>query len=147
VALVRRTAAAVRPNGIIAFHELALQIMGHSWPPIELYERIGRCLRAAAQALRPHYDIAGRLVACFEDAGLPTPRLIWESLAGDYSSPSLRLLALTYRSMLPHIRRLGLTPADDADPASLADRLEAAAAAVRAQIVPMPQCCAWVIKA
>jgi len=103
-------------------------------------------LRAVSRALRPHYDVAGRFVACFEEAGLPAPHLIWESLAGDYASPSLRLVALTYCSMLPHIRQLGLTLADDGDPASLADRLTAAAAAARAQIVPMPQCCAWAIR-
>lgn len=143
VAFVRHAAAAVRHGGIVAFHELALDVMGHSSPPMQLFERIGRCLRETSRALRPHYDIATRLVACFQDCGLPAPHLIWESLAGDHASPSLRLLALTYRSMLPHILRLRLTPADDGDPATLGDRLAAEAAALRAQIVPMPQCCAW----
>jgi SAM-dependent methyltransferase len=143
VAFVRHAAAAVRCGGIVAFHELALDVMGHSSPPLQLFERICRCLREASRALRPHYDIATRLVACFEDAGLPAPHLLWESLAGDHASPSLRLLALTYRSMLPHIQRLGLAPADDGDPTTLGDRLAADAAALRAQIVPIPQCCAW----
>jgi hypothetical protein len=53
---------------------------------------------------------------------------------------------MTYRSMLPHIVDLGLTPADDGNPDTLADRLTAAAAAVRAQIVSKPQSCAWAIR-
>jgi hypothetical protein len=45
--------------------------------------------------------------------------------------------------MLPHFSSLGLAPADEGDPDTLADRLVAAAAAVRAQIVSKPQSCAW----
>ena len=94
----------------------------------------------------PHVDVGGRLVECFEEAGLPTPHLIWESIAGGCESPLWRLLAMTYRSMLPDIARLGLVPADGGDPDTLADRLVAAGAAVRAQIVSKPQSCAWAIR-
>ena len=94
----------------------------------------------------PHRDVGGRMIACFEEADLPTPHLIWESIAGGYDSPLWRLSAMTYRSVLPHIARLGVTPADAGDPGTLADRLVAAAAAVRAQIVSKPQSCAWVIR-
>jgi hypothetical protein len=72
--------------------------------------------------------------------------LIWESIVGGYDSPLWRLFAMTYRSMLPHIARLGLAPVDAGDPDTLVDRLVAAAAAVRAQIVSKPQSCAWAIR-
>jgi hypothetical protein len=75
-----------------------------------------------------------------------SPDRFWESIAGSHASPLWRLSAMTYRSMLPHIADLGLTPADDGNPETLADRLTAAAAAVRAQIVSKPQSCAWAIR-
>jgi hypothetical protein len=92
---------------------------------------------------RSHADVGCRLVACFEEAGLPTPHMIWESIAGGPASPVWRWLAMSYGCMLPHMARLGLRPADTGDPDTLADRLVAAATAVRAQIVSPPQACAW----
>jgi hypothetical protein len=94
----------------------------------------------------PHRDIGGRLIACFDEAGLPTPHLIWESIAGGYESPLWRLLAMTYQTMLTQIACLGQAPPDVGDPDTLVDRLVASAAAVRAQIVSKPQSCAWVIR-
>ena len=105
-----------------------------------------QCLRAVFRAVLPHVDVGGRLVACFEQAGLPTPHLIWESIAGGPESPLWRLQAMTYQSMLPQIARLHLESKDAGDPATLTDRLVAAAAAVRAQIVSKPQACAWAIR-
>jgi cyclopropane fatty-acyl-phospholipid synthase-like methyltransferase len=123
VAMIRRAAAAVRRQGVVAFHEPAVGVDTHT-PP----------------------DVGSRLAACFEEAGLPTPRLIWESLAGGPDSPAWRWLAMNYRCMLPHMVRLGLTPADAGDPDTLADQLVAAATAARAQIVFPPQACAWAMR-
>ena len=68
-----------------------------------------------------------------------------KSIAGGHGSPLWRLLAMTYRSMLPHIAASReLAQADVGDVGTLADRLIAEAAAVRAQIVSKPQSCAWV---
>jgi hypothetical protein len=53
---------------------------------------------------------------------------------------------MTYQRMLPQISRLNLAPADAGDPATLPDRLVAAATAVHAQIVSKPQACAWAIR-
>jgi SAM-dependent methyltransferase len=146
VAMVRRAATAVRPAGVVAFHEPASHVNARTLPTIDLYERSEQCLNSVFRAILPHYDVAGRLVACFEEAGLPTPHLIWESIAGGHASPLWRFSAMTYRILLPHILSLGLAPADDGDPDTLADRLTAAAAAVRAQIVSKPQSCAWAIR-
>ena len=72
--------------------------------------------------------------------------LICEALAGGPASPLWRVFAMAYRSMLPHMVRLNLAPADDDDSDTLADRLVAAAAAMRAQIIAKPQSCAWAIR-
>jgi ubiquinone/menaquinone biosynthesis C-methylase UbiE len=146
VAAIKRAARAVRPGGIVAFHEPAGHVGGHTLPSVDLFIESEQCLRDVFRAMLPHVDVGGRLVACFEEAGLPTPHLIWESIAGGHESPLWRLHAMTYRSMLPQIARLGLAPADGGDPDTLADRLVASAAAVRAQIVSKPQSCAWVIR-
>jgi SAM-dependent methyltransferase len=147
VGMIRRAAAAVRHGGIVAFHEPAGHIGGHTLPVIDLYVNLERSLSSLFDEMLPQRDVGGRLIACFEDAGLPTPRLIWESIADGHSSPLWRLMAMTYQSMLPRIvTRRGLAPADVGDPGTLADRLLAQAAAVRAQIVSKPQSCAWVIR-
>ena len=99
VAMVRRAAGTVRPGGIVAFHEPAGYIGGHTLPVVELYVELERSLSSVFCAALPHRDVGGRLIACFEEAGLPTPRLIWESIAGGYDSPLWRLMAMTYRSI------------------------------------------------
>jgi ubiquinone/menaquinone biosynthesis C-methylase UbiE len=146
VAMIRRAAAAVRRDGIVAFHEPASEVCGRTFPAMDLYARAERRLNAAFRATLPHREAGGRLFACFEAAGLPAPQLIWESIAGGPESPLWRLFAMSYRCMFPHIARIesALTEADDPD--SLAERLIAAAVAARAQIVSKPQSCAWAIK-
>jgi ubiquinone/menaquinone biosynthesis C-methylase UbiE len=146
VATIRRAAKAVRPGGIIAFHEPAGYVGAHTLPAVDLFVTSEECLRAVFRAMLPHVDVGGRLIACFEEAGLPTPHLIWESIAGGPESLLWRLQAMTYQSMLPQIARLHLASGDAGDPATLTDRLVAAAAAVRAQIVSKPQACAWAIR-
>jgi ubiquinone/menaquinone biosynthesis C-methylase UbiE len=146
VAMIRGVAAAVRRGGIIAFHELASDVCGCTFPTMDLYVTAERRLNAAFRATLPHIDAGGRLFAYFEAAGLPAPRLIWESIAGGPESPLWRLFAMTYRSMFPHVERLEPALSDADDPDSLAERLTAMAAAARAQIVSKPQSCAWAIK-
>ena len=146
VATVRRAAEAVRPSGVVAFQEPASHINDQTLPTIDLYAKSEQRLKAVIRAMLPHFDVGGRLVACFEGAGLPTPHLICEALAGGPASPLWRVFAMAYRSMLPHMVRLNLAPADDDDSDTLADRLVAAAAAMRAQIIAKPQSCAWAIR-
>jgi ubiquinone/menaquinone biosynthesis C-methylase UbiE len=146
VAMIQRAAAAVRPGGIVAFHEPASEVCGRTFPAMDLYATAERRLNAAFRTTLPHIDAGCRLFAYFEAAGLPAPHLIWESIAGGPESPLWRLFAMTYGSMFPSIARIepGLTVADK--PAALAERLTAAATAARAQIVSKPQSCAWAIK-
>jgi len=146
VATIRRAAEAVRPGGIVAFHEPAGHISGRTLPVIDLYVELEQCLNTAFDATLPHRDVGERLVACFQEAGLPIPRLIWESIAGGHDSPLWCLLAMTYQSMLPQIARQASAAAEIGDPCTLCDRMIAAATAVHAQIVSKPQSCAWVVR-
>jgi hypothetical protein len=113
---------------------------------MDLYAAAERRLNAAFRITAPHIDAGCRLLAYFEAAGLPTPRLIWESIAGGPESPLWRLFAMTYRSMFPSITRTEPALAEADYPDSLAERLTTAAIAAQAQIVSKPQSCAWAIK-
>ncbi len=142
-ATVRRAAAAVRRGGIVAFQELLPHIDPAVLPDFDLLNRTVEALGAASRAAFPSWDVARRLVACYEDAGLGEPHLIWESIAGGPSSPIIPWLVMTYRALLPIIERLGLEYANAGDIETLETRLMAAATAARAQIVSPPQACAW----
>jgi ubiquinone/menaquinone biosynthesis C-methylase UbiE len=146
VAMIRRAAAAVRRGGIVAFHEPASPVCGHTFPTVDLYVTAQSRMTAAFRATLPDIDTGVRLFARFEAAGLSTPRLIWESIAGGPESPLWRLFAMTYCSLFPHVARLEPALTEVGDPDTLAERLIAAATAARAQIVSRPEACAWAIK-
>jgi SAM-dependent methyltransferase len=148
VAMIQRAASAVRPGGIVAFHEVVIYQPNRllSLPSVALFDQVASAMNAAFVATIPSPDVGARLVACFSEAGLPSPHLIFECVIGDSSSLIVRWLALTYRSMLPHIARLGLEPASVGDPETLAERLEAELAAVRAQVVSNVQICGWAVR-
>jgi hypothetical protein len=148
VAMIRSAAAAVRPGGVVGFHEFAAYQPNRfqALPSVALYDQIAAAMNASFAATIPSPDVAGRLVACFVEAGLPSPRLFCECVIGDFASPVARWLVLTYRAMLPHIARLGLEPASVGDPETLVERLEAELTAVRAQVFSNPQICAWAVR-
>jgi hypothetical protein len=59
-------------------------------PIVDLHEKIVECIRSLVRLMQPHYDIGGRLMRCFEDAGLPTPQL----MGSDRWRPRLAALAM-----------------------------------------------------
>jgi hypothetical protein len=145
--MVRRAAASVKPGGIVAFQEPYFHVPGCSTiPMLDLWRHVEESLSAFMHVALPGRDVAGRLAACFEDAGLPTPRLIWELVASGSPSQHARYIALTYQVFLPHILRLCITHSEIGDPATLYDRLVSASIAARAQDVSLPQVCAWSIR-
>jgi SAM-dependent methyltransferase len=148
VAMIKRAASAVRSGGIVAFHEIANYQPNkfQALPSVALFDQVASAINAAFVATVPSPDVAGRLVACFAEAGLPSPQLIWECVIGDSASLIGRWLALSYRSMLPHIRQLGLEPTTIGDPETLVERLEAELTVVRAQVVSNPQICGWAVR-
>ena len=147
VVMIRRAAAAVRPGGVVAFHEVAIQPnTAQALPRVALFEQVASAVIAAIVAIVPSPDVAGRLGACFAEAGLPSPHLICECIVGDSTSLIVPWYALGYRVMLPHLARLGLEPSSVGDPETLLERLEAELTAVRAQVVSNPQICGWAVR-
>lgn len=145
--MIRRAAAALRPGGIVAFHEPAIYLPNRfqAFPRVALFDQVAAAMNAVFVATVPSPDVAGRLFSFFSSAGLPSPHLIAECAIGGPESPIARWMALSYRSMLPHIVRLGLEPNAVGDPETLVERLEAVLKAVGAQVVSNPQICAWAV--
>jgi ubiquinone/menaquinone biosynthesis C-methylase UbiE len=145
--MVRRAAAAVKPGGVVAFLECAFHVDDHMMPPVNLLRLASDSIHKMVRAALPSPDIAGRIIACFEDAGLPAPHVIWESIVSSSDPLVLRWCAATYRAFLPHIERLGLVHPDIGDPATLYERCVAAVKAARSQYVSAPLVGAWAIRA
>jgi hypothetical protein len=110
---------------------------------------------AAAQSLKrfmlaalPSPDVAGRLIPCFIDAGLPEPKVLWESVVpGSKDDIWLRSFILTYKNFLPLMQRFGTVDPRVGDPDTLAERIMADVLARRAQGVTGPFASAWTTKA
>jgi hypothetical protein len=104
-------------------------------------ESLGKFYPAA-----PNYDIAGGIIACFEDAGLPEPQVLWESLVNASDPLIVQWLVSTYAQCLPQIERMGLIHPEVGDPSTLCDRTLAAASRTRTQIVTTLIVSAWSIR-
>ena len=67
VAMIRRAASAVRPGGIVAFHEFAAYQPNRfqALPSVALYDQVAAAMNAVLVATIPSPDVAGRLAACF----------------------------------------------------------------------------------
>src|SRR5262249_2645968 len=112
-------------------------------PP--LLRAVSECVRNFFRVGLPSYDVAGRFVACFKDAGLPEPTLIWESLAFGSDAAPRRWLVATFQALRLHIERAGLFDPRIGDTETLFERLQAETG-VNDQIVTFPQVAAWALK-
>ncbi len=147
VAMVRRAKEAVKPGGAVAFLEHAFHIRATSLPPLPIAQAAADALQTFYRAALPNYDIAGRLIACYEDAGLPPPRLFSEGHAFGAEVIYWRWLVATYKSLLPHMQSYGMVDPAIGDPATLLDRIVAGARETRCQALTAPNIGAWSIRA
>ncbi len=145
--MIRRAATVVRPGGVIAFLEPALHLDGHSLPEAELVRAGAGSLKRLMLAALPSPDVAGRMIPCFMEAGLPEPKVLWESVVpGSTDDVWLRSFVLTYKTLLPTMQKFGTVDPRVGDPETLAERIMAEARAKRAQSVTGPFASAWEIK-
>jgi ubiquinone/menaquinone biosynthesis C-methylase UbiE len=136
--MVRRAAAAVRPGGIVAFMEPALHVDFQTIPT--------ECVMRLQRIALPNHDVAGRIIPCFIDAGLPEPHVLWESIVPGSDKTCLRWLVATYETLVPLMERFGAVNQTVGDPATLYDRIDVAMTAARAQGLTLPYVSAWVKK-
>ena len=141
--MVRRVAAAVEPGGPVAFLEPAIHVAMAIMPEIEILRAVGdsvmRCMRLAL----PHHDIAGRIISCFVDAGLPEPRVLWEFVVPGSDRTYIRWLVSTYETFLPLLEQYGAVDPAVGDLSTLYDRIDAGMTARRVQGATPPYVSAW----
>ena len=142
-ATLRRFAAAVRRGGVVACMEPAVHVDSITLPEVELIRAFGDSISKFMRAALPSPDIAGRIIPCFIDAGLPAPKVLWEAIVPSLDLRLLQLGVLTYQTFLPLMQRFGAVDPRVGDPATLYDRLLDAAVTARAQSVLMPYASAW----
>ena len=117
VAMIRRAAAVVRPGGVVAFLEPAIYRDGHSLPELELLSAAAGSVKRFMRAALPSPDVAGRMILCFVEAGLPEPKVLWELVVpGSKDDIWLRSFALTYKTLLPLMERFGTVDPRVGDP-------------------------------
>ena len=145
VAMLRRAAAEVKSGGIVAFHELTLdaRMNFRAFPDALLFQAVCDASAHAFRASVLSPDIGSRLPACFEDAGLREPSVIWELIVGDCRSPILRWVYFNYLAVRPTVEKLGLNADPGGDPQTLLQRMFNEVRALRGQIISRPQVGVW----
>ena len=95
-----------------------------SSPRITDVERVGEAFSMALASAAPSHDVALRIAEHLSAAGLPRPELSWNITVG--TGPDSRLYALmaaSFRSMVPQMRKHGIDGFDDLDTDSLEEHL------------------------
>jgi ubiquinone/menaquinone biosynthesis C-methylase UbiE len=125
-AMIRRAAAVVRPGGIVAFLEPALYCDGLSLPELELASAAASSIKRLMLAALPSPYVAGRMIPTFIDAGLPEPKVLWESVViGSKDAVWLRSFVLSYKTFLPLMQKFGTVDPRVGDPETLGERIVA----------------------
>jgi ubiquinone/menaquinone biosynthesis C-methylase UbiE len=141
---LRATRRLVRSDGLIAVHEIDAIRGIQSNPRIpllhEIYDAVTHVLTRAGTA----FDVGGRLVQVFIDAGLPAPRMFSETFVeSGADSMFLSWMVDLAREVLPHMIAAGVVTEDRVQIDSLSDRLRRAAIESGSQLEFVPQTCAW----
>jgi len=140
-AFIRAAASHVSPGGVLAFHEHAIYGGLHSIPLVPLWKQGGDWI-IAFHSVRAHSDAGGRMVEHFHHAGLKPPTMFCEIPVGSGpDSPIYAWLALTLRSALPHLEKIGAATAAEVDIDTLEDRLRKAVVAAHSQALGPAQFC------
>lgn len=140
---IRAAASHVRPGGTVAFHEIALYGECTSLPPVPIWQLAWRWIVAAFGSVMTHPDAGGRMIAHFRDAGLKQPKMFCETPVGGPDSPYLAWIALTVRSLLPQLEKIGVVTASQVDIDTLEKRMHDGVSAAHAQFIGPMQFCGW----
>jgi ubiquinone/menaquinone biosynthesis C-methylase UbiE len=143
VDILRRLAGMVRAGGAVALLEMAMP-MFRSVPEAPLFSLSSCRIVTTLTRTGAEVDMGSRLINVFVDAGLPMPTAMLGGYTGSGpDSPVYAYLAESLRSVTPIAERLGVFTAAEADVDTLAERLAAEAAELRACLMPPPLVGAW----
>ncbi len=145
--MLRDAARLTRPGGVIAFHELLLDPRGNTYsiPPVASFAAVVDAVGTAYRSNVASPNVADEFVRVFGDAGLPSPTLIWECLAGNWQSPIVNWAISSYASL----QRFAADNAPggfNGDPQDLLRKVQADLRAANAQVMSRPQVCAWTVR-
>jgi ubiquinone/menaquinone biosynthesis C-methylase UbiE len=123
---LRRVSRHVRAGGIVAFHELDLDVVPPADPPLSLWHEVVDAIVAAFRASGAKARMARELHATFRAAGMADPVLNGEVIvAGGSTSPAYSWVANTLKSVWPLGLRTGVVREGQFDLETLADQLRA----------------------
>ena len=145
-AVLRRLSSLVKPGGIVTFQDFDLTAP-KSEPRCPLFE-------TAIERLRETFTRAGaddrmglKLGRVFEDAGLPTPRmLLGARVERGPDSMLYDLVTQITRTLLPLMEKTGVATAEAVSIDTMADRLREEALTQRATLVAPSLIAAWTQK-
>jgi 2-polyprenyl-3-methyl-5-hydroxy-6-metoxy-1,4-benzoquinol methylase len=141
---IRAAASHVKPGGAVAFHEIAVYGELRSLPEFPLWRQAGDWAKRGLSSVILHPDAGGRMMVHFADAGLKPPKMFCEvPVSGGPDSPFYSWLALTIRSLLRQIEKVGLATAEEIDIDTLEQRMRETACALRTQLLMPMQFCGW----
>jgi len=120
-ATLRRLREFLRPNGIVAFQEIDIDMT--QVPPSELFNRMRSWIIASLQAGGANPNMGSNLLRTFLAAGLPRPTMIAATrVESGPDSPIYEHHAQIVRSLLPLAKRAGVTIPEEIAAEALADR-------------------------
>ena len=134
----------VRPGGVIALHEMDIARGIQSYPRVpqlhEIYDAVFSALLRAGTA----FDVGGRLVRVFADAGLPPPKLFSQTIVerGE-DAVLLRWITDLAQEVCPQLFGDGTEGEIRAQMDTMRDLMQRAASEMNSQIEFVPQTCAW----
>ncbi len=143
-AFIRAAAAHVRPGGTVAFQEIAIYDDYCTLVPIALWRQAIHWAITGLASVMEHPFAGGQMMAHFHDADLGRPVVFAEiPVDGGRESPFYAWLALSVRSLMPQIEKMGIATAAEIDIDSLEDRLRDAVSEAHGQAIMPPQFCGW----
>jgi ubiquinone/menaquinone biosynthesis C-methylase UbiE len=144
-AFIRAAASCVRRSGVLAFHEIVLNVEMESLPPVPVFQQVTSWIATAIRSSFPHHDVASRLFQHFADAKLPAPHLFGESLIGGESDPRITDWIVDFLdSVHPHLMKAGIATDDIVDIGTLKTCVRTAIQAAHSQVSGPTQVCSWV---
>jgi SAM-dependent methyltransferase len=147
-ATLARLSGLVRDEGFLIFQEPDLSIGLRAWPPVRLLEQASDWIRETFRRAGVHYDLGMRLYSVFRGAGLPSPTIRYNILAGGGPDirPVLEHCAGMVRSLLPKMEEFEIANPDEVGIDSLAERLVRDVTASDSQVTSVPLVSAWARK-
>jgi ubiquinone/menaquinone biosynthesis C-methylase UbiE len=123
VAALRRLHALIHPGGLVAFHEIELDLRLVSAPSSDLVLRVYSWLREAFRLGGVQLQAVSQMPRYFYEAGFGWPETQISTLVGGADSFAPGYLAATLRTLAPLLQEAGIATADELGLDTLEGRL------------------------